>query len=309
MPLLVVVFSLPVVLQSTDVRADEPNLTLTLELGKSLTVLGEPIYISVQLKNNGSSPILIFPSLYPEDRAIQIEIEKSGEKPWVFLPLYIDTNNLEMVKLAPGDSINAAFPIFYGGRGWSFKTAGTYQLSVSFVNPADRKQLARSEPLNLIIRSGDGAGIFLINDEKASTEAGKFLLWQSGDHLRGGIAHLEELIENYPDSPIVDYARLAFAHSLSYPFRDFRIGKVRSAKPEVALEHLKKINMNRLPDYMKIVKLVSESTSLKLLGKSKEAQSILRQARDITEKRPSLRPIFEQAIELQSSTKERPRSQ
>lgn len=108
---------------------------------------------------------------------------------------------------------------------------------------------------------------------------------------------MRELIEKYPESAIVNYVRLAFAHSLSRPFRDFRIGKVRKAEPKAALEQLTKVNIKNLPDYLKVRKMVSESNSLKLLGKSREADFVLREAKIITEKKPSLRLLIEQALE------------
>jgi hypothetical protein len=97
---------------------------------------------------------------------------------------------------------------------------------------------------------------------------------------------------------LTDYARLAFAHNLSRPFRDYSIGKLRKPDPSAAMEYLKQVNFERLPPYLKVNKIVIQSRSESLLGNPKKAQSILQQADSIIKKHPALRPLLEQAGNL-----------
>ncbi len=259
-------------------------------------VFGEPVYVTVKLENTSPKAIAVFPTLYPEDSALQVEVIEPGGQRRTFVPYSLDLNDLAPKDLAQGESITAAFPIFYGGRGWTFQQEGKYQISGVFVDPANGTPMVQSDPVELTVSQDDGSGHFLLQGGKASDQAGEFLLWQSGDHLRAGIAHLESLIEQHPGSVLADYAQLAFAHNLSRPFRDYSIGKLRKPNPGAALKYLEKVKFDRLPPYLQVEKIVTESRIQALLGNAKEAKSVLNRANPIVQKQPALRPLLEQAV-------------
>ena len=274
------------------VQADAAGLQLTIATGKANVELGEPVYLTAILSNTGTDAIAVYPSLYPEDSALQINVIKPGGKSIAFVPYSLDLNDSAPRELSAGESLSAAFPIFYGGRGWTFQETGEYRISAVFVDPADGKALVKSAAISLTVSSSDNSGQYLINDSKASSEAGKFLLWQSGDHLRAGIVHLQGLVEQFPKSVNADYARLAFARNLSKPFRDYSIGKLRKPDPEAAMKLLEKIDPGRLPPYLKVDKIVTESRSLTLLGDKSKAQAVLEKADPIIKQQPALRVLL-----------------
>lgn len=275
------------------VQAEVAGLKLTLDLGKPRVVFGEPVYIAAKLENTSPEAIAVFPTLFPEDSALHIEVIEPDGRRRIFVPYALDLNDLAPKNLAQGDSISAAFPIFYGGRKWTFQQEGKYQIRGIFENPASGKPMAKSDPVELIVTQDDGSGKFLLQGGKASDQAGEFLLWQSGDHLRAGIAHLESLIEQYPDSVLADYAQLAFAHNLSRPFRDYSIGKLRKPNPKAALKYLEKVKFDHLPPYLQVKQIVTESRSQALLGNTDKAKSVLNRAHRIVQKQPALKPLLD----------------
>lgn len=271
---------------------DNAGLKLTTSLTKESVVIGEPVYMTATLTNTTPNPALIFPSLHLEDGALRIMIRK-GDIRHPFVPYSLDLTDLKLTELAEGDSISAAFPVFYGGRGWTFPSEGTYQIEGVFTDPSNGEAIAKSAPVELSVSKDDGSGELLVDGSKGSSEAGKFLLWQSGDHLRAGIAHLQELIDQYPNSVVSDHARLAFASSLSRPFRDYGTGKLRKPDPEGALNYLKMIDPNRLSSYSEVWRINTELRSQTLLGNDTQIQTLRRQAAEIVENNPALRQLVE----------------
>lgn len=272
-------------------QAEVAGLKLTIDAGKANVELGEPVYLTAMLSNTGPDAVVVYPSLYPEDSALQVKVVTPGGKAVAFVPFSLDLNDSIMQQFSAGSSLTAVFPIFYGGRGWTFQETGEYRISAVFVDPADGAPMVESTAISLTVSASDNSGEYLINDSKASSEAGKFLLWQQGDHLRAGIVHLQGLVEQYPESVNADYARLAFARNLSKPFRDYSIGTLRKADPDAAMKYLNKVDPGRLQPYLKVDKIVTESRSLKLLGEKSKAQSVLKKADPILKQQPALRVL------------------
>lgn len=270
----------------------QAGLQLSIVAGKAKVELGEPVYLTAILGNTGSDAVAVYPSLYPEDSALQINVTEPGGKTVAFVPYSLDLNDSVARDLSVGDTLSAVFPIFYGGRGWTFRETGEYRIRAVFTDPAGGKALVESAAISLTVAASDNSGQYLMDDSKASSEAGKFLLWQSGDHLRAGIAHLQGLVEQFPNSVTADYVRLAFARNLSKPFRDYSIGKLRKADPEAAMKLLEKVNPDRLPAYLKVDRIVTESRTLMLLGDKSKAQSTLRKADSIIKQQPALRVLL-----------------
>jgi len=272
--------------------AETAGLKLAIATGKAEVELGEPVYLTAMLSNTGRDAVAVFPSLYPEDSALRVNVVTPGGKSVAFVPYSLDLNDSAMQQMAAGESLSAVFPIFYGGRGWTFQETGEYRISAVFSDPSDGKVLVESAAVSLTVTAGDGSGAYLINESKASSEAGKFLLWQQGDHLRAGIVHLQGLVEHYPQSVNADYARLAFAHNLSKPFRDYSIGTLRKADPDAAMKYIEKVDPGRLQPYLKVDKIVTESRSLMLQGNKSKAQSVLKKADPILKQQPALRVLM-----------------
>ncbi len=199
-------------------QRDNPYTSLKLfaKVDKDSYVVGEPVYLTVQLRNTGSSPVRVFKRLKPDDGFIIVHLTAPDGGPAGFAPLGVNDTAAQMEELRPGAEVGAVFPLFYGAMGWTFPRPGTYKEIVTYrlPRPKQEPEETKSEALTInVSQDKTGAGTFLLERGPAATEAGKFLLWESGDHLRRGIGRLESLIEKFPDSPLPDYARFALGRN------------------------------------------------------------------------------------------------
>src|SRR5262245_54478671 len=171
---------------------DRPaTLRLAVEPSKADIVLGEPAYVTLTLTNTGSQPAKIQPDLNLESGFAHVRIAPAEGKAFTFVPLAIDDVAIAVRDLAPGASITAVNEIFFGGMGWSFRGPGNYEITATFRSPGVAQ--VTSDRVTVRVAEGDGAGRFLFNTEPATQlEAGKFLVWQQGDHLRRALRVLPE---------------------------------------------------------------------------------------------------------------------
>jgi hypothetical protein len=278
-------------------------LRITLDTGKRDFELGEPVYATVTVTNAGSVPTAVFPNLYPEVGVVGIEIAFAGEAPEPFVPLAVDDVETTTQELAPGASLSVVFPIFYGAKGWTFARPGAYTLHATYAHA--RTGSALSEPVTIQVRPGTGAGSFLLAEGPAGDEAGRFLLWQAGDHLRRGIARLETLIERYPDSVPADHARLALGKSLSEAFRDYSIDRVRPPDYARALELVGPIEVARLAPYPTLQVDLIEARAYSGLGQDDRATAAARRAVEAVRARPAFRSEAELMLEATPALRNR----
>ena len=284
--------------------AEEPSassaLRLTLDLSRSALTLGEPVYATVRLVNSGERPVEVFKHLDPQTGALQIDVSSSSRPRKVFLPLFYADAVRTRTALAPGETITAVFPIFYGALGWTFDRPGTYRVTAEY-RPLDgaQRNWIRSPAVDVTVGEEAGGGASLMAGTSASEEAAKFLLWQRGDHLRAGQALLTNLLAQHPDSRLADYARLAFGRNLSRSFRDYTVGQVRQADCEPALAYLQKVRSERLPDYLQIQQRLDEARCLITLSRPADARASMEQVERLRAGRSEFNLVVQQAIRLQ----------
>lgn len=270
----------------------EVSLTLELEVGKQDVVVGEPVYLTARLRNAGTAPVRIASYLNPKGEAIRVRIQRQGSAPVPFVPMAIDDVNDRGQELAPGAAATVVFPVFYGGRGWSFQEPGTYELVAIYQDLKNRgSKPVESHPVTLRVQQ-DEASLFLTQGD-AGREAGKFLVWQEGDHLRRAQAHLQDLLVRFPSSVLTDAVRLAFGVSLSRNFADYSIDRLRPPQFEEALEYLEKIRTENLPPYLQVQKQLVEARSLIGVNRREEADRALASVRERVTKLPELRRLYE----------------
>lgn len=281
------------------------GLTLALETDKPGVVLGEPVYLTARLENSGPTSVKVPPELDPRFRWLSVNVAFAKGRAFPFVPITILESDRPLQDLRPEEELAATFAVFFGGHGWSFSEPGLYTLSAKYRFPVAGErtiQIVESSSITIdVIQGPTKAGSFLVDQGAASKEAGKFLLWQSGDHLRKGIAHLENLMDRYPESPLVDYIRLALARNLSRPFKDYSVSRTRPATPAAALEHLKQVRSERMPRYLKVQKHLAEATCYAGLKNPESARQALDSARKLAGERAELGPLLKRIEDIERS--------
>ena len=280
------------------------DFQLVLEAEQTQFMVGEPVYITVRLRNTGSAPADVFHVLDPRAGAIRVAIESPSIPRRVFLPLSLVDVEKGVRPLAAGQELSVAIPIFYGGLKWTFSHPGTYTVTAIYRHKdSARGQTLRSNPITLSFSEADGAGRLLMDASGPSEEAARFLLWQQGDHLHHGLDRLRNVVATFPESPLADYVQLALGHNLTIPFRDYSIGKTRRQDCEGASAHLQQVRDNRLPPYLRIQKSLDEARCLQKSGQSKQASELFAHARRLSQARAEYEPLFIQALRLEPALK------
>ncbi len=288
--------------------AQEPSgsvLELALEIGKASVVLGEPVYATARLVNRGSTPVDVSKFLDPQTGTLQIEVSSSNRPRFVFLPLFYADALRTRITLAPGEDIATAVPIFYGALGWTFDRPGTYMVTAEYRPQSEaQKGRIRSTAVGVVVVDGNEIGASLVATGSASEEAARFLLWQRGDQLQAGQAFLTELLNTSPDSPLADYALLAFGRSLSRSFRNYATGKIRQADCEPAMEYFQKVRSDRLPTLLQIQQHVDEARCYIKMSQPTQAQKSMKRAEQLGAGHPEFRLLFQQAVRLEPALAE-----
>lgn len=290
--------------RANDGLAQEPpgstTLQLTLDIGQSALSLGEPVYATVRLVNVGTMPVEVFKLLDPQTGAIQIEVSSSNRPRFVFLPLFYADAVHNRIALAPGEAVVAIFPVFYGALGWTFDRPGTYRVTAEYrPQGASQQDRIRSHAVSVTVTDEHGVGASLLTGSSASEEAAKFLLWQRGDQLQAGQALLTGLLTQHPESPLADYALLAFGRNLSRSFRNYAVGKIREADCGSALTYFQRIRSDRLPVFLQIQQRLDEARCFIKLSQPAKALDSMERAEQLRDGRPEYTLLFQQAIRLE----------
>ncbi|MEL6868875.1 MAG: hypothetical protein AAFO81_03655 [Pseudomonadota bacterium] len=265
--------------------AQEPQeiryLALELEPSKRTYALGEPVYVTVRLRNRGTSKQSVATMLDPAAGFLSIFVKPAGaQQQQLFIPLAVGDFDVAPSELAASGEMNATFPIFFGGNGWTFTQTGDYDVFATLAGSGSAALRSTTAPIT--IARGDGAGQYLFSQSRQDQyETGKFLVWQQGDHLRRAHATLDEIIKQFPDAPLSNHAVLATGVSLSRPFHDYSIGRVRAAQPERALELLNRVNINELPDLLRLHRSLALARAYAAAGLRDDAQVRLDDAQSL----------------------------
>ena len=277
---------------------DEGIQVLVMPLKPSVEV-GEPIYVAVRVTNMRQEPVKIVGGLRPGVGLIEIySMGAKGEKRFL-LPL-VESDFEQSTTLAPQETIGDVFPVFFGAHGWNFTEAGEYRISAQ-LNVPTKKGFSRftAEPAALTVKGSKAGQALLAGEDRTNMQAGKFLLWRSGDHLEAGINHLMQIAKQYPDSALSSYIFAARAQNFSEPFANYMVQKVRAPNCEQANALRKMVNINVLPenlvieDYMSQAKCHAESQGWKA------AQEALDAGAKLTADRPEFRAYAHNIADMQ----------
>ncbi len=264
--------------------AQAPELTLAIDLGKAQVSVGEPVYAMATLTNVSTRPVEGSFALAPEIGGIHIEIDSAGARVGGFTPLAAADAELPRVTLAPGESVGRGFPIFYGARGWTFATAGDYQIRASYQEPGLEAPVVAA-PVALSVVE-DTLGRALVDDP--SGEAGKYMLWLGGDHLQVGRRLLTGAAQPSSTSPVAQHVRWLLGESLSRPFRNFVENAVRPPQPRESLNLLGAVDPNALAPFAQMMLHTARARDYTLLGIPEERDGAIAAARAVAAAYPSL---------------------
>jgi hypothetical protein len=282
------------------------GLTLKIETERQSYALGEPVYLIVRVLNQGTAEAKLMPLLSPKDGLLAISVRDPAGRGIGFQPLASRDRDSAPVALAPGGQLATTFPIFFGATGWLFRDPGRYMVRAQFDvrAGAEKPQMVQAEPLVLTIRDEGAEGARVLMDgSAASLEAGKFLVWGSGDHLVQGMERLNQFAARTPTSPAIDHYRVALGRSWARPFKNYKLGAVRPAEYPRALTELARARDEMLPSVVRLEKYLAQATSLFGTGRSPEAVDAVRRARALVNERPELAEFGEQVERLEGASR------
>ena len=282
-----------------------PNgLRLRLLADRDSFVLGEPVTLTAELKNEGRQAVSLRPLLDPAFGFLGIHVQREGEATFrPFLPAVRSTGRAARpASLAPGESVFQELRVFYGAEGWTFEKAGTHTVQItfpleqpggSFLLASDPKQIVVTEP-----EAGDDRAAMEILEEKTpgrgrfSRQAGLYLLMDGGDHLQDGADRLSRIARQAPKAKHNPAARVALAMSALNP--TIRPGRGRPApRVEEAQECLRGILETDAPPATVVRAQGQLVRELKKQGREDEAQEV----RQATEEKMQGRQEAKGAVE------------
>lgn len=209
--------------------AEGEGLDLVAEPLKKTTELGEPVYLALRVRNTGNEPVTLAGNLRPGEGFVDIVAQGPDGRRVMLAPLS-ESDFENSTSLAPGATAGNVAPVFFGASGWYFTEPGDYQIHAVLKVPGPGGYSAfRSEAAVLTVKASEAGRALFEAEGTARTEAGKFLLWRSGDHLENGLAHLNGVADRYPDAALSSYIKSARVNSLSEPFANYTTGEVRPA--------------------------------------------------------------------------------
>lgn len=281
------------------------QLALTITTDQDRYSIGEPMYLTLQVRNSSTKPQRAIASLDPSDIAVVILITGPDGATKTFGPL-VEADNGEHLNiiLQPNSVIADAVPIFFGSGGWTFTQPGRYAVTALYNVPSDGQILqTASQPLEIEIDASPVGEKLIGKDDNVRVEVGKFLTWQAGDHLSLGQERMRELLDSAPDSLLANYIHAAFARSLGEPFMDYRRGEVRPIDCKQAHTHLAQVDLARMPGYIRMQSALVGGRCGLLARDWEAAASQLAQARTLRDGQPEFRSFTKRIDRLEAYLK------
>jgi len=204
------------------------ELKIDLRPDKEAYALGEPVIAYVSIKNVGASASKVPENFEPDFMTVRYYVAYDGEEEKRFTPWAIFDSDTTLVSLDPGQLAFGTARIFFGADGWTFSKPGKYTLRAAYRSYTSPKfKIEVKKPTNK--QEADAAKLLL-----DSKEAGYFLLFEGGDHLKEGIAKLNDLATKFPNSPLSAYANFALGANEVTEFADYSKNELRKANPAKA---------------------------------------------------------------------------
>jgi hypothetical protein len=227
------------------------EINFRLSTDKAEYLLGEPVIAYIEINNSGTEPVTVIDQLDPKFGIVKFYIKSENNLESIFRPFTVVDSIRHTVLINPEESISQAAKIFYGGDGWTFKSAGRHQLRASYEGMAENHKVIDSNIVEINTvpprNEDEKEQVNLIMGE----QQGLFLLFESGDHLSDGIGSLSNLVRKFPQSNLAGYANSALGKNYSMDFKDFQKGAVRKAEIEKSRFHLENAKDKDIGSYFR----------------------------------------------------------
>ena len=280
------------------------GLTIKARPLKRTVELGEPVYLALTVVNEGKEPVKIVGGLRPGEGLVEI-YSTDAEGKQVNLHPIGDGDFEGTVVLAPGRTIGDVLPIFFGSNGWSFTRTGEYRVSAELRVPAKEGFSAfSSEPVIINVKSSEAGQSLFSGEKRSSAEAGKYLLWRSGDHLVAGVELLASLSKRYPESALSSYIAAAHVRNYSEPFANYEKGSVRKADCEKADSFRKMVNKDVLTTNLVIEDYISQARCHAENKKWEAAAVALDRGAKLSAEKPEFAAYYQAISEMQKRLSE-----
>lgn len=249
------------------------QLSLTLSTDKTTFQLGEPLVVNVELKNNGNSAVNVIKHLEPDYQFTSYTITKPDDKTTPYGPVTILNIRQNLTTtLSPGKSLFGRAKIFFGNKGWLFDKPGNYKIKA--IHTSLEGNHVSSNELTIEIQSPPDEPTRRAAELMLTGPAGLFLLWEGGDQLTEGIAALEKVVKELPETLHAVYANFALGKNLS---RDQGERKADLEKATIYLERSHKLTKEKVPtDYVRSKLLMELSDIYEKEGKKEKQKEIRR---------------------------------
>jgi hypothetical protein len=213
------------------------GLTLELHAPRQSVLLGEPVVLAISVKNVAAKAILIEDQLSPEYGFLKLWIRPPGDqRERLYTPPALkDSRGKRPRRLPPGKSLSAWIPLYVGAEGWLLPRSGTYEVRAEY--PTEKGALSAAA-VRIEVKDPEGKDDRLAAELFMSREATLFFFLGGGEHLEGGKRALLTIAQDYPQSALAPYARLALGLALSRQAFDPKLKTFRAPDYPKAVEEL-----------------------------------------------------------------------
>lgn len=283
------------------VAQEPPSIQLIVQTERPVVELGEPVYVTARLINNGTRSISAWTSLNPKAGQLKISVRDPQGRAVGFMPLSVHDSDAAPSAIEPRQQVAQSVPIFFGASGWVFRVPGRYTVSAKYdlrTREGFDTEL-EATAFYIDVKEGDSRIARVLDGGEVSLQAGRFIEWRGGDQLNEGRALLEEVTTALPQSALANHYRVAAGRSWVRPFKDYRLSAVRPAEPARALTELERVREQQLPTTVLVEKQLAEAKALLDLNRPQGVASRLARTRALVNERPELAGFDEQLTRLE----------
>ena len=213
---------------------DRSGLALELR-SKGTFGYGEPVVVELKLSATDTRGTTTHGHLHPNDDFATIAIRQPSGRTVLFQPMLRHCADEDReIRVGPDLALYKSAYIGHGRDGAYFEQPGRYAIRAAYVAADGSRIVSPVTELRVrppITARDEEVGELLMGDEQGQLLA---LLGSDSEHLAGGNAALEELLDKHGDHPLATFARLAKGVNAARAFKTLSPDKqvtVRSADP------------------------------------------------------------------------------